>query len=256
MAFDHVCLSFVWLIPPSAPGVRWKMPLKRERGHGRARLCGFCQLQLLRLCWKLQSSVWLCDTEIYSIGFQGIDCFHLCHSIPPGLSHLLLWHSLKARSQKRTFWTMGLLSYSAFSDLLNSLLHHSAITPHPTFPDPLFSSNLGICPCHLPHSTGAPQSSLSSHHFWYRLWLLFLGPFPCLAYSHVFGATLLHTCIPEKHLIRVYLNTSLFYSERGRFKRKYFSLSPSFISGLKKKSWIVCGSFSKHVLLDTKKICV
>lgn len=117
--------------------------------------------------------MWLCETEIYSIGFQGIDYFHLCHSIPPGLSHLFLWHSFKAWSQKRTFWTMGLLPYSAFSDLLNSLLHHSAITPHPTFPDTLFSNHLGIHPCHLPHSMGAPHSSVSLFHFWYWLWVLF-----------------------------------------------------------------------------------
>lgn len=133
----------------------------------------FVNCKVLRLCWKLQSSMWLCDTEIYSIGFQGIDYFHLCHSIPPGLSHLFLWHSLKAWSQKRTFWTMSLLSYSAFADLLNSLLHHSAITPHPTFPDTLFSSNLGIYPCHLPHSTGALHPCVSLHHFWYWLWVLF-----------------------------------------------------------------------------------
>lgn len=169
MSVCHSC----GLVPPLPLEYIGKCRWRGKGGHGRAWLCGFCQLQLLRLCWKLQSSVWLCDTEIYSIGFQGIDCFHLRHSIPPGLSHLLLWHSLKAWSQKRTFWTMGLLSYSAFSDLLNSLLHHSAITPHPTFPDPLFSSNLGICPCHLPHSTGAPHPSVSSHHFWYWLWVLF-----------------------------------------------------------------------------------
>lgn len=162
MAFDHVYLSFMWLIPPPPPPALSTLENAVKEGDGRARLCSFCQLQLLRLCWKLQSSVWLCDTEIYSICFQGIDCFHLCHSIPPGLSHLLLWHSLKSWSQKRTLWTMDLLSYSALSDLLNSLLHHSAITPHPTFPDPLFSSNLGICPCHLPHSTGAPHPSVSS----------------------------------------------------------------------------------------------
>lgn len=249
MAFDHVCHS-CGLFPPLPPEYIGKCRWRGKGGHGRAWLCGFCQLQLLRFCWKLQSSVWLCDTEIYSIGFQGIDCFHLCHSIPPGLSHLLLWHSLKAWSQKRTFWTMGLLSYSAFSDLLNSLLHHSAITPHSTFPDPLFSSNLGICPCHLPHSTGAPHPSFPT-----PLLILTLGPFLCLAYSRIFGMTLLCTCIPEKHLMYVYSKTSLPYSERSRFKRKHFSPSTSFISGLKKKSWTVCGSFSKHLLLDRKYIC-
>lgn len=167
-----ICHSY-GLFPPLPPKYIGKSRWRGKGGHGRAWLYEFCQLQLLRLCWKLQSSLWLCDTEIYSISFQGIDCFHLHHSIPPGLSHLLLWHSLKDWSQKRTFWTMGLLSHSAFSDLLNSLLHHSAITPEPTFPDPPFSSNLGICPCRLPHSTGAPHPSVSPPHFWYWLWVLF-----------------------------------------------------------------------------------
>lgn len=164
---------------------------KGDMGGHDCVLCGLCQLQLLRLCWKLQSSVWLCDTEIYSIGFQGIDCFHLCHSIPPGLSHLLLWHSLKAWSQKRTFRTMGLLSHSAFSDLLNSLLHHSAITPHPTFPDTLFSGKLGICPCHLLHSTGAPHPSVSPPHFWY--WL-------CAWHTCTYLVWLSFTCACQKNI--------------------------------------------------------
>lgn len=236
----------MWLIPPEYIG---KCCWRRKEEHRRAWLCGFCQLQLLRPCWKLQS-VWLCDTEIYSIGFQGIDCFHLCHSIPPGLSHLLLWHSLKAWSQKRTFWTMGLLSYSAFSDLLNSLLHHSAITPHPTFPDPLFSSNLGICPCHVPHSTGAPHPSVSPRHFWYWIWVLsVLGVLAHIWYdspSYLNAREAFNICL---------FKTSLLYSQKGRFQGKDFILSLSFISGLKNKSWIACGSFSKHLFLDTKKIC-
>lgn len=149
---------------------------------------GFANCKVFRVCWKLQSSVWLCDTEIYSVGFQGIDYFHLCHSIPPGLSHLFLWHSLKAWSQKRTFWTMGLLPYSAFSDLLNSLLHHSAITPHPTFPDTLFSSNLRIYPRHLPHSTGAPNPSVSLQYFWYWLRVLFWHTDMCLVWLSFISA--------------------------------------------------------------------
>lgn len=243
MAFDHVCLLFMCFSPVCPPRTLENAVEERKGDMGGQDCEGFVNCKVLRLCWKLQSSVWLCDTEIYSIGFQGIDYFHLCHSIPPGLSHLFLWHSLKAWSQKRTFRTMGLLSYSAFSDLLNSLLHHSAITPHPTFPDTLFSSNLGIHPCHLLHSTGAPHPSTPP------LLILTLGLF--LAYPHVSDMTLLHISIPEGHLY-MFIQRLLYLRERGGFKRKYFSLSPSFISELKKKNWIAWSSFSKHLLLDVK----
>ena len=217
-------------------------------GHGRARLCGFWQLQLSRFCWKLQSSAWLCDTEIYSIGFQGIDCFHLRHRIPPGLSHLLLWHSLKAWSQKRTFWTMGPL-FSLFWSI-----------KFPVTPFCNYSTRHLPRPPVLKQSGNLPLSFVSLHRsptslcFPTPLLILTLGPFLCLVYSHTFGKTLLRTCVPEKHLIHVYSKTSLSYSERDRFKRNDFS--PSFISKLKKKSWIACGYFSKHLLLDSKYICV
>lgn len=114
---------------------------------------------------------------------------------------------------------MDLLSYSALSDLLNSLLHHSAITPHPTFPDPLFSSNLGICPCHLPHSTGAPHPSVSSP----PLLILTLCSFLCLAYSRNFwfwfdSPSYLHT----REKFNIYSKSSPSLSDRYRFLKKIF----------------------------------
>lgn len=199
-----------------------------------------------RLWWRLESSVWLCDTEIYSTGFQGgMDSFHLCHSIPPGLSHLFLWHSLKAWPQKRTLWTMGLFPYSAFSDLLNSCSSIVQLVHSPPSQAPRSQASweftLNICLTaqepHIPvlHSTTSESDPGS------------------------FSGTLTCTCCGSpSHLrargtfIDIHSKTSLACSERGGFKRKYFSLSPRFISELKRKSWIARSSFSKHLLLDVK----
>lgn len=150
--------------------------------------------QGLRLWWRLESSLWLCDTEIYSTGFQGgLDSFHLCHSIPPGLSHLLLWHSLKAWPQKRTLWTMGLFPYSAFSDPLNSCSSILQLLLSPPSQAPRSQASweftLNICLMHRsPTSLCCPPP------------LLKVTLAPSLAHWLVPAVALLHICVPEGHL--------------------------------------------------------
>lgn len=206
----------------------------------------FANCKVLRLCWKLQTSVWLCDTEIYSIGFQGIDYFHLCHSIPPGLSHLFLWHSLEAWSQKRTFWTMGLLPYSAFSDLLNSPITPfcNYSTPHlPRHPVLKQSGN-------LPLSFASLHRSPTSLCFTPPLLILTLGPF--LAYWHVSGMTLLHICIPGEHLY-TFIQRLIYLTQRKVGLRENISVSALILSRCwKRKAELHVVLFSKHLLLDVK----
>lgn len=201
--------------------------------------------QGLRLWWRLESSVWLCDTEIYSTGFQGgLDSFHLCHSIPPGLSHLFLWHSLKAWPQKRTLWTMGLFPYSAFSDPLNSCSSILQLLLSPPSQAPRSQASweftLNICLMHR-----SPTSLCCPPPFWKWPWLL-------LWHTDLYLLWLSFTSACHRDIYRHAFKDFSTYSERGGFRRKYFSLSPRFISELKRKSWIARSSFSKHLLLDVK----